>query len=152
MDYEKHFDKILLDQEKMMLDNMIKDCKNSSDKSNLQDILTYLTHKNKEIKKKNYVESDIQKRLSNIDEYLFKRPWNKLELVHKKIKLDEYIKNYLFKCSDENLEEIKKKLFNDLNNKKLNSIKKVNYDPISSKIISIVNLVYNTDDCIYTYK
>jgi len=152
MDYEKHFNEILLNQEKNMLSNMIEDCKSDNEKNNIEDILTYITHKNLQIKSKNKVNSDIHERLSKIDEYLFKRPWNRLELIHKEKKMEEYFEKYLFECSEDNMNEIKEKIMNDLKNKKLNSAKKVNYDPVSTIILGIENLKYDNNTCTYKYK
>ena len=58
----------------------------------------------------------------------------------------------MFKCSKDNFNKIKKKVMDDFENKKLNSIKKVNYDPISTIIISIENLSYDNETCTYSYK
>ena len=151
MDYEKHFNEVLLNQEKTMLSNMIEDCRSNTEKGNIEDILTYVTHKNIKVKTKK-VNSDIQSRLSKIDEYLFKRPWNKLELIHKEKKILEYFDKYLFECSEENKNSVKEKVMNDLKNKKLNSVKKVNYDPVSTTILGIDDLKYDNETCSYKYK
>ena len=42
-----------------------------------------------------------------IDDYLFKRPWNKLHITQKRIKLNEFISNSLFNVSKENLDKIR---------------------------------------------
>ena len=151
MDYEKHFNKIILNQEKVMLNHMLEDCNSNNEIVLIEDILTYLLHKNKPKNKSKHIKSDIQQRLSKVDEYLFKRPWNKLAPIHKKQKLEEYLQNYLFEASEDNLSEIKNKILNDFKKKKLNSSKKVNYEPVSSLIISIEGLVYNTGNCEYSY-
>ena len=151
MEYEKHFDEVILNQEKVMLKHMLEDCKSKNEIILIEDVLTYILYKNKPIIVQNKIKSDIQERLSKVDEFLFKRPWNKLDPVYKKQKLEEYLQNYLFEASEENLNEIKEKIMNNFINKKLNSIKKVNYDPISTLILSIDGLTYDTGNCEYSY-
>jgi len=151
MDYEKHFGEVILNQEKVMLKHMLEDCKSKNEIVLIEDVLTYILHKNKPMIVQNKIKSDIQERLSKVDEFLFKRPWNKLDPIHKKQKLEEYLQNYLFEASEENLNEIKEKIMNNFNNKKLNSLKKVNYDPISTLILSIDGLNYDTSNCEYSY-
>ena len=69
--------------------------------------------------------------------YLFKKPWNKLPLVHKIIKLKEFSK----KISNTNSTQIKieKELINLLKTKKLKS-GDINYDSNNGRIIGIKNL------------
>jgi hypothetical protein len=152
MDYEKHFNKIILNQEEVMLKHMLEDCKSKNETILIEDVLTFLLHKNKPINKSKNIKSDIQQRLSKVDEYLFKRPWNKLAPIHKKQKLEEYLQNYLFEATEDNLNEIKSKIMNDFEKKKLNSSKKVNYESISSLIINIEGLKYDTSNCEYSYE
>jgi hypothetical protein len=148
MDYEKHFDEIVLNQELLMLNNMLEDCK-SEDKINLiNDVITYIRHKNIKVEVK---ENKVEKKKFMVDDYLLKRPWNKLSQIHKEKKLEEYIQNYLFKTTEENLVDIRQKIMSDFLKKKLNS-KKVNYDPLSTIILSIEGLDYNNELCEYSYK
>lgn len=152
MEYEKRIDNIILDNEKFMLESMIEDCKNEDRLMNIKDILCYIVHNNMNTKKKKQVKSNISERLSKIDEYLFRRPWNRLDEVHKKIKINEYIENYLFNAPEENIEQIKNQLMKDLKNKKLNSAKVVTYDPASTTILNIAKLDYDNEKCLYIYK
>ena len=153
MEYEKRIDKLLLNNETFMLQSMIEDCKNEDRLMNIKDILCFLQHKNQNRNsKKNIVKSDIKERLSKIDEYLYRRPWNRLDEIHKKNKLEEYIENYLFNAPKENISEIKNALLSDLKNKKLNSAKTVTYDAASTTILNIANLEYDNENCRYTYK
>lgn len=151
MEYEEKINKILLENENFMLKCMVEDCKNEDKLSFIKDIICYLEHKNKDIKNKKEIKSDIKERLSKMDEYLYRRPWSRLSEIHKKIKLEEYINNYLFNAPKDNIELIKSSLMNDLKNKKLNSAKVVTYDPSSTTILNIANLEYNNEECIYTY-
>ena len=95
---------------------------------------------------------EIQKRLSKVDELLFKRPWNKLSYIHKKQKIEEFIDGYLFEANNDNINKIKKQIFFDLKNKRLNSNKRVTYDPVTTVILNIENLKYNNETCEYSYK
>lgn len=154
MEYEKRIDKLISINEIFMLESMIEDCKNEDRLNNIKDILCYLQHKNSDSKKKkvNEVKSDIKERLSKIDEYLYRRPWNRLDDIHKKNKLEEYISNYLFNAPEDNIKQIRESLLIDLKNKKLNSAKTVTYDPASTTILNIANLDYDNEKCLYTYK
>ena len=152
MEYEKRIDDLSLNNEVFMLNSMIEDCKNEDRLNNIKDILCFITHKNKNVKKKTEIKSNISERLSKIDEYLYRRPWNRLDEIHKRNKLEEYISNYLFNAPEDNIKQIKSELMNDLKNKKLNSAKYVTYDPASTTILNITNLEYDNEKCIYTYK
>ena len=153
MEYETKINKILLDNEIFMLQSMIEDCKNEEKIVYIKDILCYLQHKNneKDIKRKE-VKSDFNERITKIEEYLYRRPWNRLDDFHKKNKIEEYINNYLFNAPEENINQIRSSLLEDLKNKKLNSAKTVTYDPASTTILKIADLEYDNENCIYTYK
>lgn len=88
--------------------------------------------------------SDIKINDDNQDDYYYKKPWNKLNIIHKKIKIKEYISNLM-------LTKHKKKtlidnLINLLNNKKLNKKNDVDYDTFNGKIISISILKCKNDE------
>ena len=71
----------------------------------------------------------------NINDDYYKKHWNKLNIVHKKIKIKEFINNLeITKVKKKELIEILLKL---LNNKKLNKNENIEYDNINGKIISI---------------
>ena len=97
-----------------MLNYMLEECKTENENNLIKDILTYITHKNNIIKNKPNIKSDIQQRLSKIDNYMYKRPWNKLAPIHKKQKINEYIQNYLFNAPADNLETILKRVESNL--------------------------------------
>ena len=79
------------------------------------------------------------------EDYIYKKPWNKLNIIHKKIKMEEFVNNLTI---DDN--EIKKHLKNQLvlmlKNKKLTKKTEVEYDPINGKIISIPSLKYKNNN------
>jgi len=72
---------------------------------------------------------------TNCEEFYYKKPWNKLNIIHKKIKIKEFVNKLIIK-SDEK-QKLNKKLINLLNDKKLNKKDDVDYDSINGKIISI---------------
>lgn len=73
--------------------------------------------------------------MKEIDKYIYKKPWTRLQPYHRTIKIKEYIENTYTDA------KFKKKLLNDLikliNDNKLNSNKMVKYDPYNEKILSI---------------
>ena len=79
----------------------------------------------------------------SIDEYYYKKPWNKLNIIHKKIKLKEFVNNLMIKRNE------KKKLISDLiqllNQKKITKKNEIDYDNINGKIISISLLKFKNN-------
>ena len=151
MEYEKKINDLVLNNEIFMLKSMIEDCKNEDRIMYIKDILCFLEHKNKTVKK-NEVKSNISERLSKIEEYIYRRPWNRLDEIHKKKKLEDYLNNYLFNAPKENIDQIRTEILKDLKDKKLNSAKSVTYDAASTTILSINNLEYDNENCRYIYK
>jgi len=146
-----------------LIDNIIKankltflecvkeDCKDKFYLNKINDLIIYFKNIDKQQKDLNKFESDIDKRLAKIDEYAYRKSWNKLSKIQKEIKLKEFIKLY-FINNDKNTEIIKKKILADFNNNKLNSAKVINYEAFDSKIIGINKLSYNTDNNKYIYE
>ena len=97
----------------------------------------------------NTYKSDIQKRLSKIEDYAFRKPWNKLSKEQKLIKLKEFLNEFIKEATNSKL--IKRKILDQFKKNKLNSAKVVNYEPFSSKIIGINNLNYDTENNKYIY-
>jgi len=79
------------------------------------------------------------------DSYIYKKPWNKLNVIHKKIKMEEFVNNLTI----DDL-EIKKHLKNQLvlmlKNKKLTKKNEVEYDATNGRIISIPSLKYKNNN------
>jgi hypothetical protein len=79
------------------------------------------------------------------EDYVYKKSWNKLNIIHKKIKMEEFVNNLTM----DDL-EIKKHLKNQLvlmiKNKKLTKKNEVEYDAINGKIISIPSLKYKNNN------
>ena len=93
-------------------------------------------------------ENSFQNYLDKISQNAYRKPWNSLQKFHKSIKLKE------FSCSLTNdkkiQDEIYSKLIISLNNKKINSIKSVNYDNKKETIISITGLEFDKQNSKYT--
>lgn len=84
-----------------------------------------------------YTDNKLEK-----NDYLYMKPWNKMTLIHKTIKIKEFVnslnindENEKLKLKDLLIESIKDKIFNKKN--------KINYDSIKGNIISLSNLVFD---------
>ncbi len=79
------------------------------------------------------------------EDFVYKKPWNKLNIIHKKIKMEEFVNNLTI----DDL-EIKKLLKNQLvlmiKTKQLTKKNEVEYDAINGKIISIPSLKYKNNN------
>ena len=79
------------------------------------------------------------------EDFVYKKPWNKMNIIHKKIKLEEFVNNLTI----EDLEikkHLKSQFITMLKNKKLTKKNEVEYDPINGKIISIPSLKYKNNN------
>lgn len=83
----------------------------------------------------NITETDIIS--ENID-YLYTKSWNKLNQIHKVIKIKEYINN--LEISEHAKEELREHLIDMIKDKKKKN--KINYDEVKCKIINITSLVF----------
>lgn len=86
-------------------------------------------------------DSDVQNELVEYDNNLYKKPWIKLNIIHKFLKIKEYINDLNITNTDEK-ETLIELLINLVKNKLLTKKKKVLYDEINGKIISITELKY----------
>jgi hypothetical protein len=93
------------------------------------------------------VESEKVSESEKID-YLYLKPWTKLTLIHKIIKIKEFINN--LEINDTNKKEIlKDELIEIMKNKKIKN--KINYDEVNGKILSISNLAFENNTYILKY-
>jgi hypothetical protein len=83
----------------------------------------------------NITETDIIS--ENID-YLYTKSWNKLNQIHKVIKIKEYINN--LEINEHAKEELREQLIDMIKDKKKKN--KINYDEVKCKIINITSLVF----------
>jgi hypothetical protein len=88
--------------------------------------------------------SDNQNNKDIIDLFYYKKPWNKLNIVHKKIKVKEYINNLML--TKHKTKILIDKLVNLLNKKLLNKQNEVDYDIYNGKIITITILKYKNNE------
>ena len=140
MEVKLDFDSIKNNLNILYINNLIKTCeKNDIDKDVLNEALEKLIIPVEEIKK---VPSSSNLSPSETNtEYLFQKQWNKLNLVHKKIKIKEFVNTLELK--DESQKQIiRDKLIALLDNKILTKKDSVLYDVAKTKIISIPMLQF----------
>ena len=82
----------------------------------------------------NIPDKDIKDRLNKICNLVYLQNWNKLHIINKKIKIEEYIST--LDCSEDIKKTLLDKLNIKLNEKKLTQ-KLVEYDTINGKILEI---------------
>jgi predicted metal-dependent TIM-barrel fold hydrolase len=107
----------------------------------------YINHLKKLIQ--NNIDSEIvsesitmtEKNLS--EDYVYRKQWNKLNIIHKKIKLKEFV-NKLHTSSD-NKKELLGKVLKMLVSKNFNKNNDVNYDHVNGHIVSIPILKFKDD-------
>ena len=84
----------------------------------------------------------------DINEDHYKKPWTKLNIIHKILKMKEYISS-LKNTSNKNKEELKEQLCQLIKDKTLTKKEKINYDMVNCKIISLLDLQYKNDKYVY---
>lgn len=149
MNFKNKVDNIINDNVLFLLKNLKKEVKNNEElKDNINNLIFY--HESIYVKPKNSYESDIFERLNKIDEYIYKKSWNKLSKEQKKVKIVEFMNSFFIHKLD-NVDNIKQKILKDLSINKLNSVNNVLYDSFSCKIIKINKLEYNKSTHKYIY-
>jgi hypothetical protein len=83
------------------------------------------------------------------DVNLYKKSWSKLNIIHKTIKIKEFVNNLKINC-EKNRDKIKNELISLLKNKVLTKKDKVVYDEERGIIVSLTELEYNNG--MYNYK
>ncbi len=79
------------------------------------------------------------------DDYVYKKPWNKLNSIHKIIKMKEFVNN--IKMDDiEMKKHLKNQLIQMVKDRKLTKKNDVEYDSINGIIISIPSLQYKNNN------
>ena len=144
MDYNDKINNILEDNLLFFLKNALEDCKDEYYNIKINNLISYFNSINKDPKTLNTYKSDIQKRLSKIEDYVYRRPWNKLTKEQRLIKLNEFLNDFI--KDSVNSKIIKNEILEQFKKNKLNSANIVNYEPFSSKIIGINNLSYDTEN------
>lgn len=80
------------------------------------------------------------------DDFYYKKPWNKLNIVHKRIKIKEFINTLMI--TKEKKKELYNKFTSLLNSKKLTKKNDVEYDSVNGKIITIPVLKFKNEEYI----
>lgn len=75
------------------------------------------------------------------DDNLYKKPWTKLNSIHKILKIKEFVNNCKFNSEEERIKLIDN-LVMLVKNKILTKKEKVKYDEVSGKLISLTDLEY----------
>lgn len=88
--------------------------------------------------------SDIKTNDENPDDFYYKKTWNKLNIIHKKIKIKEFINN--LSLTKQKKKVLVDRLINLLNEKKLNKKNDIEYDDNNGKIITITVLKCKNDE------
>ena len=149
MDYNDIINDMLQDNLIFFLNNTKYDCKDEYYYSKICNLITYFKNLNQDQNKINTYKSDIQNRLSKIDSYAFRKPWNKLTKEQRLIKLKEFLDDFIKEAKNSKI--IKNEILEQFKKNKLNSAKIVNYEPISSKILCLNNLNYDTENNKYIF-
>ena len=82
------------------------------------------------------------------DDTLYKKPWNKLNSIHKILKIKEFVNSLNIKSPQEK-ESLKDELVNLIKLKVLTKKETINYDEDNGKINSLINLQYKNGKYIY---
>jgi hypothetical protein len=126
-------DKYINLNKKNYYSNLIKNTENN-EKIFINNLLNNLT-KNLESNIKSNINNLLSETEKTEDDYLYKKPWNRLNIVHKIIKIKEFINSK--NISLENKNYLIQKLSLMIKNKKLQKISDVEYNSELMKIISI---------------
>lgn len=101
------------------------------------------------IETENIVENkQVKTEESDSHEDLYKKPWNKLNSIHKILKIKEFINN-LKNITDKEKVTLKEELVELVKSKVLTKKEKINYDENNGKIISLINLMYKDGKYVY---
>jgi len=100
----------------------------------------YCFKDNKEKIINNYNNNNtISDRIQKITDLVYYQDWNKLHIINKKIKIEEFMDNLIKNNNNSNLVNIKKEILIKLNDKKITK-KDIQYDKINGKILDILCL------------
>lgn len=125
--------------------NLKKNCKNFDINENfLTDIIDNLENtlsKNESSIEESEIKSDNNNNVIYSEDYVYKKPWTKLNAVHKIIKIKEFVSKLLIEDKNDKIELINKLKYL-VKNKIITKKDKVNYDKLKGRIISIPDLIY----------
>ena len=87
------------------------------------------------------VTSSVSTVVANQDDFIYKKPWIKLNVIHKIIKMKEFVNNLNLPNEKERI-RIKNELIELIKNKTITKKNTVNYDESQGTIISLKHLEY----------
>ncbi len=93
------------------------------------------------------IETENHKQIFS-DEDLYKKPWPKLNAVHKILKIKEFVNNLKINSEVERA-QLRDELIDLVKLKILSKKEKVNYDEVNGKIISLSDLQYKNEKYFY---
>jgi len=127
------------------IDNLIVNSDDVNNTNTLQNILEKTQISINEIKNSELSDTILTKN-TDVDEYsddyLYRKPWSKLSVIHKVIKVKEFVKKLIIQ-KDEDREKLKDTLISLINTKVLTKKEMVKYDIQNGRIIGIPNLKYS---------
>ncbi len=109
--------------------------------NNDNDVTATITEQQTEIQTEQITETET----NYSEDFVYKKPWNKMNIIHKKIKMEEFVNNLSINDADIK-KHLKAQLVLMLKNKKLTKKNEVEYDSINGKIISIPALKYKNNN------
>lgn len=112
-------------------------------KNQIMDIIKVLTQEEPE-----EVQAEQKILFKGIDKMMFQRQWRRLPMIHKIMKIKEYVLESLLEC--DNKDEVLDVMIDAVQNKLLKN-KDVKYDPLKGRIIAIPRLGYNNIDKVYEF-
>jgi hypothetical protein len=115
--------------------------KNKSDASYIKKLLNDLNKSIDENETITIINTDTD--IKTEEDYIYKKEWNKLNNIHKIIKIKEYINNLPINNTEK--EELKEKMIKLVKTKKLTKKTSVVYDIVNSRIVNIPCLEYKKD-------
>jgi hypothetical protein len=105
------------------------------------------TQIDKKVEISNPIETENHKQIFS-DENLYKKPWTKLNAIHKILKIKEFVNNLKINSEKERA-ELKDNLIELVKLKILTKKEKVSYDELNGKIISLIDLQYKNGKYLY---
>lgn len=135
--------------QKMYYESLISQLKkNKQNYSYLENLLDKLNNNMTETETNTIVNTDTE--IKSEDDYIYKKEWNKLNNIHKIIKLKEYVNKLPISNSEK--DELKTKLVSLVKSKKITKKTSVIYDIVNCRIINIPCLQLKNNKYDFTIK
>ena len=150
----KYYESIKQSLEKMEIDeywlnnHLEKLCEDLSDESKLTETITEKKKEKEVINSSSETEKTENHKQIFADDDLYNKPWQKLNPIHKILKVKEFVNN-LKMDSEKDRIKLKDELVGLIKDKVLTKKEKVKYDEVNGKIISLPNLQYKNGKYFY---